>query len=301
MRWIEESDKNDQNLVHQALVLEPDEPLGPAFVAFWKRILSDGCANAAGSGWRSLSIEIEERRSEEDDQGFMHAAFRDAQRKECKGSAHYFLRSDAFACLESGDEDHKTFARKESRWLLEQYKALKEAVRSPDVQPLFQEISSIRPLLIDAATGYGWFDLQVGQDSFGRLPAEDQAMSEDREPTPHELLMNLVPGGDDSMTALKELGAALIAYTPPNFETICCQITEGVEQGQRALFYEISCPQFPEDGTTTVNDRVHRAATQLVQQMAPAQGGFPGVIVTLDLQMDGSWRHHMKLLSQAAA
>ena len=102
------------------------------------------------------------------------------------------------------------------------------------------------------------------------------------------------------MSLLQELGAALIAYTPPTFETICCQITEGVEQDQRALFYDISCPEFPDKGTTVVNDRVHRAATRLVQQMAPAQGAFPGLAIRLELQKDGTWRHNMKLLSRAA-
>ena len=112
-------------------------------------------------------------------------------------------------------------------------------------------------------------------------------------------MLDLLPGGPAVMPLLRELGAALIAYTPPSFETINCEITEGLEQGQRALFYKISCPQFPEDGTDTVNDRVHNAATRLVQHMAPAQGTFPGIAVTLTLQQDGSWRHNGRLLSAA--
>jgi hypothetical protein len=301
MRWINEPDKKDPNLVHQALLLEPDEQLVPAFIAFWERILSDGCANAATSGWRSLSIEIRERQLVGGNQGCMRAAFRNAQRKACAGTGDYFLRSDAFTCLEDPNDERKAAATKQCRWFLEQYRVLKEAMRAPELKPLFQQINCIRPLPVNAATGYGWFDLQVDQDSFGRLPAEDRAMLEDRAPTPHELMEHLLPGGPDSMSALRELGAALIAYTPPNFETICCRITEGVEQGQRALFYDISCPQFPDESTTAVNDRVHRAATQLVQQMAPAQGSFPGLVVTLELQKDGSWRHNMTLLSHAAA
>ncbi|MCC6776502.1 MAG: hypothetical protein IT537_07685 [Hyphomicrobiales bacterium] len=77
------------------------------------------------------------------------------------------------------------------------------------------------------------------------------------------------------------------------------EITEGLEQGQRALFYDVSCPQFPDDGTTVVNDRVHKAATRLVRYLAPAQGAFPGVAVTLTMQKDGSWRHNMRLLTAA--
>jgi hypothetical protein len=112
-------------------------------------------------------------------------------------------------------------------------------------------------------------------------------------------LLDLLPGGAATMPLLQELGDALIAYTPPNFETIHCEITEGFEQGQRALFYKISCPQFPDDGTTVANDRVHKAATRLVQHMAPAHGTFPGIAVTLTMHKDGGWRHNVRLLTAA--
>src|SRR5215475_2305532 len=117
---------------------------------------------------------------------------------------------------------------------------------------------------------------------------------------PANHLLDLLPAGAATMPLLQELGDALVEYTPPNFEVILCEITEGLEQGQRALFYKISCPQFPDDGTTVANDRVHKAATRLVQQIAPAQGGFPGVAIRLELQKDGTWRHNMKLLPRAA-
>ena len=113
-------------------------------------------------------------------------------------------------------------------------------------------------------------------------------------------MLALLPGGAASMPLLQELGAALIAYAPPKFETIQCQITEGIERGQRSLLYRISFPQFPNDGTTVVNDRVRKAATRLVQHLAPKQGSFPGVVVTLALQKDRSWRHNLRLLTEAA-
>jgi hypothetical protein len=110
---------------------------------------------------------------------------------------------------------------------------------------------------------------------------------------------DLLPAGAATMPLLQKLGDALIAYTPPNFQIIHREISEGLEQGQRALFYKISCPQFPDDGTTVVNDRVHKAATRLVQHMAPARGAFPGVAITLTMQKDGSWRHNMRFLTAA--
>jgi hypothetical protein len=112
-------------------------------------------------------------------------------------------------------------------------------------------------------------------------------------------MLDLLPGGAATMPLLQELGAALIAYTPANFETIHCEITEGLEQGQRALFYKISCPQFPDDGTTEVNDRVHSAATRLVQHLSPGRGTFPGIAFTATMQKDRSWRHKMQFLTPA--
>jgi len=300
MQWINETDENDRNLAHHCLVLEAHEPLAPAFVAYWKRILSDGRSKAAAWGWRSLSIEILEQQSEADDPGHMRTGFRDAQRKACDGAGDYFLRSHAFACLQGRDEDNKAFSRKQSRWYLEQYAALKNAADSGEVEQLFREINNIRPLFIDAATGWGWFDLQVGQDSFGRLPAEDEALLAGTERKPADRLLDLI-GGRDMMTIMQELNAALVAYTTENFRTICCEITEGVEQGQRALFYNIQCPQFPDDGTTVVNDQVHKAATRLVQQMAPASGAFAGLAIQLEQRNDGTWRSSYKMMSSAAA
>lgn len=112
-------------------------------------------------------------------------------------------------------------------------------------------------------------------------------------------LLDLLPAGAATMPLLQELGAALVQYTPPNFETINCEITEGLEQGQRALFYKISCPQFPDEGTTTVNDRVHKAATRLIHHVSPSQGTFPGIAFTTTMQKDGKWRHNMRFLTAA--
>ena len=66
------------------------------------------------------------------------------------------------------------------------------------------------------------------------------------------------------------------------------------------MFYKISCPRFPDDGTTVVNDRVHKAATRLVQYLSPAPGTFPGIAVTVAMQKDGSWQHNMRFLTGAA-
>ena len=176
MEWIDEPEEENQDQFNHALVLQPNETLAPAFIAFWKRILSDGCAIAATSHWASLSIDIESRQSEEDDQGFMRASFCNIQHKHCEDVGNYLLRSDAFTCLESPDEDVKTSLREQQRWLLEQYRALKDAVCAAEVRPLFERINAIRPLRVDAAAAFNWFDLQIGQDLFGRLASDDQSL-----------------------------------------------------------------------------------------------------------------------------
>ncbi len=210
MTWIAERDANDPTLVHQALVLQGDAPLAPALVEFWQRILADGGAAAASSACKSLSIEICEKQTEDDSQGYIRAMFRDALNKPCKGMGHYYLRSDALACLEEAGEDIKTHSRKQTRWYLAQYAALKAAARSPDVAERLAAIERIRPLIVRAASGYGWFDLQLGQYSFGPLPAEDQANLQHRDAAPADLLHDLI-GGREADAVLQELTAALVA------------------------------------------------------------------------------------------
>ena len=177
MQWISECDARNGTLMHHVLVLSPDRPIEPAYTEFWKRMLSDGCTHAEASGWTSLGVEIYERQSDTDRQGgFMHVKFRDGQRKPCRGISQYFLRSDAFTCLDVRGEDRLAARRRQLRFCLEHYALLKQAMGSPEVRPLVNRLAGIRPLSVDAAASYGWFDLQIGQESFGPLPAEDQAM-----------------------------------------------------------------------------------------------------------------------------
>lgn len=192
MQWTDEPD--DKALLHQALVLEPSDPLLPAYVEYWKRILSDGYTRAAASDWTALSIDIVDRQVEGDDLGYMHAAFRNGVKKPARGLGQYYVRGEAFDCIQPRGEDNKTFNRRQTRWLLKHYHLLNEAANSAEVQPLLERIASIRPLPVSAATSYGWFNLQLGHDSFGSLPSEDQAMLEDRDPPPVNPLKELMTG-----------------------------------------------------------------------------------------------------------
>lgn len=127
----------------------------------------------------------------------------------------------------------------------------------------------------------------------GPVPARPTPASTQPRANPLE---HLLPGGG-GMALMRELTTALIAYTPERFDVISCTIKEGTENGQQALVYDIRCPRFPDEGTTAVNERVHTAATRLVQQMSSAKGAFPGLTVRLEKQEDGRWRSQVKLLA----
>jgi len=132
-----------------------------------------------------------------------------------------------------------------------------------------------------------------------RFPANDQRILAGKERIPEEPLADLTSGVLDVawMRLMNELTQALIQYTPPHFKTIHCKITEGLEQDQRALFYDIQCPEFSDEGSTVANDRVHRAATSVVQHLTAERGAFPGIIVRLNLRLDGkNWLHSVEFL-----
>ncbi len=298
MRWIEEPNKTFPKWPEHALTTELGEPLESAWVEFWKRILTDGYSLPPASR-AALAIEIYARTFEADT-GQASAKFNNSLNRQSEEVGTYALRGEYFTLLQGKDEDDTAFGRRQLVWLLNGYKGLKAALRDSEVWPLYERINSSHPLSIRLATINGWFDLQPGQEGFGTLPYEDQELlagMELREQDPIEALTSGVLHSPRT-TAIEELSAALIQYTPPHFKTIHCTIKEGAEQGQRALFYQIECPEFPDDGTTVANDRVHRAATLLVQQMAPQQGTFAGALIKLNMQSDGLWQRSVELIGQ---
>jgi hypothetical protein len=228
--------------------------------------------------------------------GQASAKFNNSLNREAEGIGSYALRSEYFTFLQGKNEDDNAFGRRQLVWFLENYKTLKAALRDGEIWPLYERIISSHELPIRLATINGWFDLQAGDETFGTLPCQDQELLAGMEPKKEDPLEAVTSGVATSprTTAVEELTEALIQFTPPHFKTIHCTIKEGVEQGQRALLYQIECPEFPDQGTTAVNDRVHRAATLLVQQLTPQQGTFPGVSIKLNMQADGRWQRSVE-------
>jgi hypothetical protein len=108
----------------------------------------------------------------------------------------------------------------------------------------------------------------------------------------------LWPQPPEYLTILQELVNALIRYTPEHFKTIHCTVTAGLEHGQHALFYEISCPEYPDQGTTDPSAEVHRAASKLLALSLNSESKFPGYKLVLTEQPDGSWKNSVAVLDQ---
>jgi hypothetical protein len=299
MHWIEESNKTFPQWPNHVLATEPGEPLEPAWIEYWKRILAGGQALAPASRVK-LAIDIYARTFEADSMGQATAKFNNSVNRQSEGIGTYFLRSEHFTLLQAKGEGDTDFERRQLVWFLDHYKDLKAALRDAEVWRLYETLNGSYPLKIRLATINGWFDLEPAGDSFGALPYADQELLAGMTPTEEDPMAALTSGvlSSPKTTAIEELSAALVQYTPPHFKTIHCTIQEGVEQGLRALFYNIECPEFPGDATTVVNDRVHRAATLLVQQMAPQQSTFPGVRIKLNQQSDGTWERAVDLISR---
>jgi hypothetical protein len=290
MRWVEEPDKHNPKSPFQALVTEADEPLKIAFVEYWKRLLNDGIPLPPADRY-SLAMEIVARKFQDDPTpGNLRASFHNSLKRQSEGVPIYRLLGNYFECVQGKKEDDRSFEGRHLVWLLDQYRTFKEAACDSSLAPLLEKINSPRPMEIRAGTSNGWFALQLEQEEFGPLPENGRLLLAGKEAVPDDPLQNLAGGVLDVawMRLMQEFNTALIQYTPPHFKSIHCKLTEGLEQGQRALFYDIQCPQFPDEGTTNPNSRLHTAATQVAQHLTAERGKFPGIIVRLDMQPNGT-------------
>jgi hypothetical protein len=181
MRWIDEPNQAFPKWPDHVLTTEPGEALGPAWVEYWKRILTDGYGLAASSR-AVLTIDICARTFEEDATGQASARFRNSQNRQSEGIGSYVLRSEQFTFLQGKDEDSTEYGRRHLLWLLDHYQALKAALRNSEAWPLYERITRSHPLPVRLATMNGWFDLRAGQKGFGGLPSNDQELLAGMEP-----------------------------------------------------------------------------------------------------------------------
>jgi hypothetical protein len=199
MRWIEEDDEDHDGLARHTLDVGAGESLETALAAYWIRILND--ALAARSDYNSLSFDILDRQIPGDELGRLLAVFRSAPRHPAKHLGTYALRGEVFDLIQPRSESNAQFNRREIRWFLEVYGKLKAAALTAENRPLFEKFAAARPIAIDAATSYGWFDLRIGQDAFGPLPEEDVA---------------LLSGGDAKPNPVRDLTAGVVDLNFPS-------------------------------------------------------------------------------------
>jgi len=98
---------------------------------------------------------------------------------------------------------------------------------------------------------------------------------------------------------MKKVSGELVRYTPEHFKTIHCTVRP--EGSNDRLSFRIFCPQYPDEGTDTVNDGVRNAMRQLVAHWSGGTRPFPGMRITVEIQPDGSARNNFALLPEAGA
>lgn len=105
MRWIKEPNKHNPKSPYQALITEAGEPLAPAYVEYWKRILSDGIPLPPADRY-SLAMEIVARKFKDDPSpGNVRASFHNSLKRQTEGLSIYRLRGNYFECVQGAEED----------------------------------------------------------------------------------------------------------------------------------------------------------------------------------------------------
>jgi hypothetical protein len=202
--------------------------------------------------------------------------------RQSEGVPVYRLHGNYFECVQAEKEDDTSFEARHLVWLLDQYRTLKQAARDSSLVQLFEKINYPRPMEIRAGTSNGWFALQIDQTEFGPLPENDRLLLAGKETVPDDPLQNLAGGVLDVawMRLMQEFNTALIQYAPPHFKSITPSSLKILNRG------------------SGFNARLHTAATQVVQHLTAERGKFPGIIVRLDMQSNGTWLHSVEFLNK---
>jgi hypothetical protein len=109
MRWIEEPNKHNPKSPYQALLTEPDEPLAPAYLEYWKRILSNGIPLPPADRY-SLAMEIVTRKFTDDPSpGNVRASFHNSPKRQTEGLPIYRLHGNYFEYVQGEKEDDPSF------------------------------------------------------------------------------------------------------------------------------------------------------------------------------------------------
>jgi len=96
---------------------------------------------------------------------------------------------------------------------------------------------------------------------------------------------------------IKAFSDELIQYTPAHFKEIHCTVREEMEGDQQALFYNVSCPHYPEQSNTNPSRQMNVIAWQLQEFWAAKEGSFPGFTMICRMKEDGQWSVSLERLT----
>jgi len=288
MRWV--STRNRVGSVEHKLEMPEAPDLDAAYVAFWRRILGDAIAQVDQLGWWTIAFQLSPRESPDEGEGKLKAGFWNASNHWCAHPNSYVLPSEAFVVLDQGQGDAQRH-RELLTLYLEHYGRLREAAAVKPVPSLFRKARALRPLKVVAAVLDGWLDLRIGQPQTGPLPEYDRNLLAGDPAEMRGFRGGLCDG--EWLALLHAVSGALIRFTPEHFETIECMVRA---EGNR-LFYQIGCPDFPDEGTTEPGQDVHQAMSRLVAHKIKNGEPFVGMRFVVQIQSDGTARTHAETLN----
>jgi len=153
----------------------------------------------------------------------------------------------------------------------------------------------------ELAARFGYEDIRQLLSQYGDAkPADASSLASavcPAAPVP-ETRAGLDPFDPQLERLMKAFSDALIEYTPKHFQQIHCVVREGLEGGQPALLYKISCPQYPEEGTSNPSPQMNVIAWQLQEYWAAREGSFPGFTMICRMEEDGTWRASLERLAK---
>jgi hypothetical protein len=287
MRWLDGKNRYG-SLEHRLVTPEPVD-LDAAYVELWRRVLNDAVALIGQADVRTIAFQLITQERAKDGPGEIEARFWNASNRSLKQPA-YVLASETFIALDEGksDEEH---GRDVLTLALREYDRLRAVAAVEPVASLFRTVCAVQPLRVIGSVLDGWLDLRIGEPQPGPLPEYDQKLLAGM-----PAKMQPDRGGPVDPEWLAHLSAvsnAIVRYTPKHFQTIECTVRV---EGNR-LFYDIGCPDFPDEGTTEPGESLHQTMSRLIAYKLRSGGPFPGMRFGVQIESDGTARTQAAMLS----
>jgi hypothetical protein len=287
MRWLDI--KNRYGSPEHRLEIPGPVDLDAAYVELWRRVLNDAVALIGQADVRTIAFQLTPHERVKDGPGEIAARFWNVSNRRLP-LPDYALASETFVALMEGtsDEEHD---RDVLTLSLREYDRLRAVAAVKPIASLFQTVCAVLPLKAVAGVCDGWLDLRIGEPEPGPLPEYDRKVLAG---IPAKMEPDRGGALDPEWLAhLSAVSKALVHYTPKHFQTIECTVRV---EGNR-LFYEIGCPDFPDEGSTEPGQDLHQAMSRLIAYKLRGGATFPGMRFGVQIQSDGTARTHAAILN----